>query len=290
MRTNTQQSEEDNMVFNYNNVFFSMFYDDYRVCLHRCSEFGLNYVLSGEMMLDDGMRQVHVTKGECVFVPRDLTLKMYKQPKYGERYQGVFVTFTRKFLRQMFDSIGGDRIDPLTSKIERGAIKLPQTSELKSLFASLMPYFEDGVTPSDDIMRLKQQEALIALLHIDSRFAPTMFDFSDPWKIDILEFMNENYMHELTIKDMAHFTGRSPATFKRDFRKVCNNMTPERWITRKRLEKAYELIQSGATKMIDVCYKVGFKNPSHFSTAFKKQYGISPAMVGTKRQLNEAKI
>ncbi len=273
----TQLPEEDNMVFNYNNVFFSMFYDDFRKCIHRCSEFGLNYVLSGEMMLDDGTRQVHISKGECVFVPRDLTLKMYKQPKDGERYQGVFITFTREFLRQMFDVVGGNRIDRTTPRIERGAIKLPQTSELKSLFASLMPYFEDGNQPSDDIMRLKQQEALLALLHIDPRFAPTLFDFSEPWKIDILDFMNENYMHELSIDDMAHYTGRSLAAFKRDFKKV-SDTTPERWLTRKRLEKAYELIQNGSAKMVGICYKVGFKNPSHFSTAFKKQYGITPAM------------
>lgn len=271
-----QDPEEANMVFNYNNVFFSMFFDNYRVCLHRCSEFGLNYVVSGEMMLDDGQRQVHINKGECVFVPRDITLKMYKQPKDGERYQGVFISFTREFLRQMFDKVDGHRINPNTPRLERGPIKLPQTSDLRSLLASLTPYFEDNVKPSDDMMRLKQQEALIALLHIDPRFAPTLFDFSEPWKIDILDFMNENYMQELTLDDMAHYTGRSVAAFKRDFKKI-SDTTPERWLTRKRLNKAYELIQGGNLKIVDVCYRVGFKNPSHFSTAFKRMFGITPA-------------
>ncbi len=279
---NTQQGNEEleGQLFNYNNVFFSYFFDDFRICNKRCSEFGLNYVLSGEMMLDDGQRQVHVTKGECVFVPRDISLTMYKQPKDGERYQGIFVTFSREFLRQMYELAGANKISSSTPRIERGAIRLPQTPELKSLFASLVPYFDADTTPSDDIMRLKQQEALLALLHIDPRFAPTMFDFSEPWKIDIIDFMNENYMQEMTTEDMAHYTGRSLAAFKRDFKKV-SDTTPERWLIRKRLEKAYEMIQDGTQRMVDVCYKVGFKNPSHFSTAFKKQYGISPAMAAT---------
>ncbi len=177
----------------------------------------------------------------------------------------------------MYEIVGANKISSTTPRIERGAIKLPQTAELKSLFASLVPYFDGAVQPNDDIMRLKQQEALLALLHIDSRFAPTLFDFSDPWKIDILDFMNENYMHEMTTDDMAHYTGRSLATFKRDFKKV-SDITPERWVTRKRLEVAYEMVREGKQKMVDICYAVGFKNPSHFSTAFKKQYGITPAM------------
>lgn len=52
--------------------------------------------------------------------------------------------------------------------------------------------------PKDDFMNLKLQEGLLALLHIDNRFAPTLFDFNQPWKIDIMEFLNENYMYEFT--------------------------------------------------------------------------------------------
>ena len=39
-------------------------------------------------------------------------------------------------------------------------------------------------------------------------------------KIDLLEFMEKNYAYDLTIEDIAHYTGRSLAAFKRDFRKI----------------------------------------------------------------------
>jgi AraC-like DNA-binding protein len=152
---------------------------------------------------------------------------------------------------------------------------LPKTVELASLFASMTPYFDPEVKPKDDFMNLKLQEGLLALLHIDKRFAPTLFDFNEPWKIDIMEFMNENYMYEFTMEEMAHYTGRSLATFKRDFKKI-SDLTPEKWLIRKRLEVAYAKMKEGGKKVVDVYAEVGFKNPSHFSTAFKKQYGISP--------------
>lgn len=73
-------------------------------------------------------------------------------------------------------------------------------------------------------MELKLQEGLMALLSIDERFVPTMFDFNEPWKTDIIGFMEENYMYDLSIEEIAHYTGRSLATFKRDFRKSATQL------------------------------------------------------------------
>ena len=162
-----------------------------------------------------------------------------------------------------------------TPKLDSGVIKLPKTAEITSLFASMTPYFDPDVKPQDDFMQLKLQEGLLTLLHIDKRFAPTLFDFNEPWKIDILDFMNKNYMYEFTMEELAHYTGRSLATFKRDFKKV-SDLTPEKWLIRKRLEAAYDLMKEGRRKIADVYTEVGFKNQSHFSSAFKKMYGVSP--------------
>ncbi len=274
-RTVTAQSEPMKLIFNYNDVFFSFFYDDAGACVHRSREYALNYVYSGEMVLDNGRESIRVGKGECVFIPRDHHITMYKRSCDGERYCGIFLMFTRRFLRDMYGKLGDRRVSADTPKLCSEAMKLPKTVELASLFASMTPYFDPEVKPKDDFMNLKLQEGLLALLHIDERFAPTLFDFNEPWKIDIMEFLNENYMYEFTMEELAHYTGRSLATFKRDFKKI-SDLTPEKWLIRKRLEVAYAMMKEGGKKIVDVYAEVGFKNPSHFSTAFKKQYGISP--------------
>ena len=227
-KSDAEQVEPMKLIFNYNNVFYSFYYDDLGGCIHRSREYAINYVYSGEMILDNGKEQIHVRKGECVFIPRDHHITMYKRTYNGERYCGIFLMFTRRFLREMYSKLG--------------------------------------------------QRRVLALLDIDERFAPTLFDFNEPWKIDILEFMSENYMYEFTMEEMAHYTGRSLATFKRDFKKI-SDLTPEKWLIRKRLEVAYNKMKEGGKKVVDVYAEVGFKNPSHFSTAFKKQYGISPTAI-----------
>ena len=265
------------VIFNYNNIFFSFFYDDESGCIHRSHEYAMNYVYSGEMLLDNGKEQIHVGKGECVFIPRDHHITMYKKTCDGERYCGIFLSFTRKFLREMYGKLELPRMAADTPKIEQ-ALRLPKTAEITSLFASMTPYFDPNVKPQDDFMHLKLQEGLLALLHIDNRFVPTLFDFNEAWKIDILEFMNANYMYEFSLEELAHYTGRSLATFKRDFKKL-SDLTPEKWLIRKRLEVAYRLMKEGGKRISDVYAEVGFKNPSHFSTAFKRQYGVPPTAV-----------
>lgn len=275
-----QRQAEDplKVIFNYNNVFYSFFYDDTSGCTHRSREFAMNYVYSGEMVVDNGHERIHVGKGECVFIPRDHHITLYKRTCDGERYCGIFLMFTRAFLKEMYDKFGRREIPADTPKLDSGVIKLPRTAEIASLFASMTPYFDPEVKPHDDFMQLKLQEGLLALLHIDRRFAPTLFDFNEPWKIDILDFMNRNYMYEFTVEELAHYTGRSLATFKRDFKKV-SDLTPEKWLIRKRLEVAYALMKEGGRKIADVYTEVGFKNQSHFSSAFKKLYGVAPTAV-----------
>ena len=278
-----KQTEEEHLspmklIFNYENVFYSFIYDDTSGCVHRSREYAMNYVYSGEMILDDGKEQIHIGKGECVYIPRDHRITLYKKPCNGEKYCGIFLNFTRHFLREMYTTLAQHKIPANTPKLKPGVVKLPKTAEITSLFASLTPFFDPDVKPQDDFMHLKLQEGLLALLHIDTRFAPTLFDFNEPWKIDILDFMDKNYMHEFTMEELAHYTGRSLSTFKRDFKKI-SDLTPEKWLIRKRLEAAYSMIQHDGQKITDVYAKVGFKNQSHFSTAFKKQYGIAPTAV-----------
>lgn len=263
------------LIFNYNNVFYSFYYEDQSGCVHRSREYALNYVYSGEMVLDNGREQIRVRKGECVFIPRDHHITMYKRPADGERYCGIFLMFTRAFLREMYGLLSRNRSVAQSGRTACSVMILPRTVELTSLFASMTPYLDPEVKPRDDFMQFKLREGLMALLSIDERFASLLFDFNEPWKIDILGFMEENYMCDLSIGEIAHYTGRSLATFKRDFRKI-SDLTPEKWLIRRRLEAARDLLKQGHRKVVDVYAEVGFRNPSHFSTAFKRYFGVSP--------------
>ena len=85
-------------------------------------------------------------------------------------------------------------------------------------------------------------------------------------------------MDELTMEEIARYTGRSLATFKRDFKKI-SNLSPQKWLIKRRLEAARLLLQEPGKKVQEVYLEVGFRNPSHFSKAFKALYGIAPTEI-----------
>lgn len=93
-------------------------------------------------------------------------------------------------------------------------------------------------------------------------------------KIDLQDFMEKNFRCDMSMSEFARASGRSLSTFKRDFKKM-SVLSPERWLTDRRLRAAFDLLKRGR-RVSDACFDVGFKNVSHFSAIFKKKFGITP--------------
>lgn len=269
---------KDSQVYKYWDIVYSCFVPHEMLSEHRMPVHVLIYVYSGVMVVeDDGRRQI-VGAGNYVFLKRDHQVRLLKHTADGAPYKAISIRFERRFLRGFFSRLDKSTLPADVKRIREAAVVLPQSPALQSLFLSLFPYTDANVKPSDEIIQLKMQEAVWCLLDADARFYPTLFDFNELWKIDLLSFMEANYMQDMTLEEFATYTGRSLATFKRDFAKV-SDLSPEKWLIKKRLDKAYEMLCNGKHKPSDVYYEVGFKNRSHFAVAFKRQFGVSPGRV-----------
>jgi signal transduction histidine kinase/ligand-binding sensor domain-containing protein/DNA-binding response OmpR family regulator len=58
--------------------------------------------------------------------------------------------------------------------------------------------------------------------------------------------------------------------------KLLIDMTPNELIQLIRLKKAAQLLSSREYRINEICYLVGFNNPSYFSKCFQKQFGVLP--------------
>ncbi len=54
-------------------------------------------------------------------------------------------------------------------------------------------------------------------------------------------------------------------------------VTPNKLLLLMRLKKATELLSENRYRVNEVCYMVGFNNPSYFAKCFQKQYGVLPS-------------
>ncbi|WP_221931414.1 helix-turn-helix domain-containing protein [Pedobacter westerhofensis] len=129
---------------------------------------------------------------------------------------------------------------------------------------------------------MKIQEAVTVLRSINKGIDNILSDFSEPNKINLAGFMERNYMFNMPLEKFSYLTGRSLTTFKRDFKRAFNT-TPQNWLTKKRLELAHYPLTEKHRKPIDIFYEVGFENLSHFSYAFKKQFGVTPTKLADRK-------
>ncbi|MCD7932208.1 MAG: AraC family transcriptional regulator [Tannerellaceae bacterium] len=270
----TNTLSQESRVFQYGDVFFGCYFNNDESCTKMMKDHTLIYLYSGEITIYEDDKATIVYPGDCVFVRRDNRIDIFKKPKDGKQFKSVFMTFTRSFLREFHKSIDKRQISQI-NKSGQSVVKLPDSPDIASLFQSLTPYFDTHYQPSGELIKLKQQEGIYSLLNIDPNFHAILFDFADPWKIDILDFLEANYMYDLSMEDIANFTGRSLATFKRDFKKI-SDLTPYKWIMQKRLQAAHDKIKHEKKKVSDVYLEVGFKDLSHFSKAYKDNFGYSP--------------
>jgi len=266
----------ESLRFNYYDIFFSYYFNNEIACAKMIHDHMLVYLYSGQLILEEDGNEIVVNKNQCVFLRRDNRVNMNKLPKDGEQFQAIFMMFKRNFLREFYQNLDKKELPLEVEKLKPSVIRLPQTPDIESLFHSMMPYFDSDKEPSKELMQLKLHEGVYSLLSIDKRFYPALFDFTEPWKIDILDYLEDNYMFDLSVEQIAGFTGRSLASFKRDFKKI-SLLSPQRWLMDKRLKVAHDKIRNENRKISDVYLEVGFKNLSHFSNAYKKQFGTAPS-------------
>jgi len=248
------------------------------------SEHMLVYVISGELdvLLHD--RRRHLQRGQAYFIRKDFKAHKIEYPsKDGTPFKGLFLQLKTPMLKKVMREyqLGNDTGKRYSSRSPY--IMLPDHPLLKGMFRSLESYFDTGQYPSEQLMTAKITEVILTLVEAVPMLKSVLFDFAEPWKIDLGEYMEENYTNDLDLEGFAHYTGRSLTAFKKDFMSVFHS-SPGKWLVKRRLKEARHLIQDNGEKPMDVYIQVGFKNLSHFSTAFKREYGVAPT-----RMLSQAR-
>jgi transcriptional regulator GlxA family with amidase domain len=91
----------------------------------------------------------------------------------------------------------------------------------------------------------------------------------------VLVWLDEHCHDELTLDDIAGRAGVSIRTLNRRFHDETGD-TPIRWLTRTRIRRAQELLETTDLDVESVGRRVGLRSASHFRAAFVRQAGVAP--------------
>ena len=231
----------------------------------------LVWFISGETKIIQADATYTFNAGDTFLIPRHQLATVINYPKDGLPHKAVAMHLTEKRLKDFYARHKAVGKVQLHSKVYRFS-KHPL---LESCLASLIPYFDLGDNLPPDIAAIKIEEAISILRSTDISVDGLLTDFEEPGKINLSDFMERHFMFNMTLDRFGYLTGRSLATFRRDFKKIYNT-TPQKWLTEKRLDLAHYHIAEKQRKPIDVYFEVGFENLSHFSHAFKNHFGYPP--------------
>jgi AraC-like DNA-binding protein len=90
------------------------------------------------------------------------------------------------------------------------------------------------------------------------------------------DLMDRRFADELNLSQMAAEAGFSKFHFARAFKDAYGE-TPANYLTRRRVERAKDLLRSANLTVTEVCMLVGFSSLGSFSTRFSELVGMSPS-------------
>ncbi|MGG2054119.1 AraC family transcriptional regulator [Lysinibacillus pakistanensis] len=90
----------------------------------------------------------------------------------------------------------------------------------------------------------------------------------------ICEFLEKHYMDNIILEDLCNLSGLSKYYLLRSFTKQMG-ISPYSYLETIRIDKAKKMLEHGILP-IDVAFKTGFTDQSHFSNFFKKFIGLTP--------------
>ena len=229
--------------------------------------------VSGRFTLETASEKISMGRGEMLLIQKNQLAELTKVPLEDSEYQTIVISLKEELLRKIV----------LEEQIKIGQkytgppnILIPANDYLRAFFQSVMPYVhnpEEKIT--NTLGMLKVKEAVLLLLFTMPELEEFLFDFSEPYKINLEKFMLSNFHYNIPVEKFALLTGRSLAGFKRDFQKIFG-MAPRHWLQEKRLTEARYLIETKNKKPSGIYLELGFESLSHFSRSFKKKFGKTP--------------
>lgn len=149
----------------------------------------------------------------------------------------------------------------------------PRLAQLADLAVAMA----DAPDPTPDLV----WEAFGTLLLNRLPSAPTLPAFQRgglaPWQVRrTTDFMHSNLGRNIALKELAELVGLSPFHFARAFKQSVGD-PPHRYLARRRIERACELLAASELSVIEIAAQLGYEAPGALSRMFRREVGLSPS-------------
>ena len=241
------------------------------------------YQLEGDMASRKcALRPLHVGAGSQNVMGDEAPVNTYTFRGQQERFSSFCLHLTPQFFNELLanniewlsvhnKNLGraepfvllppGTAISPRQRALIQQIVQCPYNGPLKKMFleARILDLFMEQQA---ELSRLTQ--------HPSSRERDLLYSIRD--------FLTENYAEPPSLLKLAHLFGTNDFKLKKGFRQLFGT-TVFGYIAEQRLRVALQLLTLTEQPVQEVAESVGFSNPAHFTTAFRRKFGLTPSQV-----------
>ena len=242
-------------------------------------------VLQGAKIIHNQSGGFRINAGQAIFLKRG-SYVMSEVLTDDTLYASLMFFFNEKLVREFVGMHQGMFTELKGQPTPGDYFGLPMTDSLERFKESMLFYLNYQSTYLPELMRLKFHELLLLTMQADreGHFLSLLHEIYAGSKVD-LPLLLENYLvRALPLAELARLSGRSLASFKRDFQ-ASFGVPPGIWLKKKRLERADFLLAHTEESVSEVAFEVGFESVSHFIKAYKENFGYTPSRRRTQNAM-----
>jgi AraC-like DNA-binding protein len=244
-----------------------------KIILHRNM---INLLISGSKIVLYPEHTVTVTEGEIVILSTgNILTSEVISGKTG--FTSILIYFSNEVLNRFCVKYESLLCAPAKKNTKRPFLTYKQNSLIRQYISSLLFILNGAIPLSKEIKQLKLEELLLYLVQQDSAKLLSLEILSkDQEDLQLKKVVESHIGYPITVDELAFLCNMSNSTFKRNFNRLYNS-SPKQWLLVQKLNQAADLLKSPLESPSAVYLKLGYKNHSSFSQAFRQHFGLSPS-------------
>lgn len=222
-----------------------------------------HYVLSGRGKFEFNGKTHHMKKGDIFYIPAHMTAKYY--PIHADPWIYVWIGF------------GGERADAYLNRIGL-SVASPifhdhKDYELKPMFNELAERYKSAKYLNIEVLAIFMN--IIYKMMMSKHSSEVTLTAKEMHIRMAKQYIENNFQFPIKVTDIANALSLSPNYLANIFKEVLET-SPKKYLIYYRILKATQLLVEDNIPIKEIAKRVGYDNPLHFSSEFKRLRGVSP--------------
>lgn len=244
--------------------------------------FEIDYVLDGALDLQTPDGMIHLIKGDAIFINSNVMHDARSADR--ERNCHIYaILFGAQFLGGMYGSLYEQKyIFPIMNCRDLSAYKIapdgPGNIHIIEAFLQAIELTEKEEFGYEFEVRsiLSRLWCLLLQETAEIRTVHHVKNNADSERLkDMVNFIHENYMHKITIQNIARAANISERECSRCFHR-CLNISPANYLNHYRISMSAKMLLGTAGSILEICQSCGFSSSSYFGKLFRETMGCTP--------------